>query len=1066
MPTFHKYLSTFQINSDNAIQKTSTLTDAEQQLLTEWKQAVSGGEESNWEKRLEYGAHTQETCVAALRSTMTTQQDEERAHLNKLLQALGSDIRILVQNESYPTNRLLPFQDLWTDAAKTLSAWLIDSCAQFDNANISGSALVDIETYLVRRLVEVTEQATWEMFNKYRKPGEFMLASLCADASRNTTVEIYGSFINMLKEEKLAPLLSSYPVLARLLNTVVRNWWGNIRSLLERVSVDRKFLASTFGISSTAPLTAIQFSLGDSHKGGQAVAILSFETEDADEYKLVYKPKNIKLEASFNTVLSLYSQTSHEDCLRSVKVLGRKDYGYTEHIEHRPCTSLKDLKHFYFNSGRLMAFLYLLGCTDCHYENFIAHSDQLILVDPETLFEFGYSPLDIESISLPHRLADSVLRTGMLPHWIFVGPARIPVDVSCLGVESPSNDSQQGWGWSHINTDAMRPCLTAVPFEFRKCLPYKKGDENIAFEYIDEIVDGFKHQSKHILINKEKWLSQDGFLTIFRDCCRRIVLRNTRVYAALQQQQLSPYGLRSEAHQGIILEKLVRSYLRFENSSTASQLLAEEIYQMENLDIPFFTAPLNPESENDIVGSYSRSAEGIASAANRIESLEDELISFNTAIISNVLNLCKASRSKQADVVKLHISDEQTDSSASPSEELKKRLARSIGDNVLATAIKASSGQLDWLGVDVNSYGSKLQFGVLGDSLYGGKIGVALFLACLGSSYLPKSRKILEPIMQMLESKDQSLTRRYIRGHALGMSGIGGILLGLLCMRNADQELSERYNSAAKMLSCHLTDDDILRDMSFDIIGGCAGLIGPLILCGSDRGLSLAVQAGKRLAQCQGHDGAWVNRQISNYGLTGFSHGSSGIALAIFNVMKYTNDSALVDVVTKALQHERDLYNYSMRNWPDLRNSTSSFCSSWCHGAPGVLLSRLGFWGTKLHDDSLCTELRSGIETCSREGQDIDTLCCGRTGRSIILTLAAKILPGNLSTDCIKVSNILINTVLKHSSPKNPVNFKLYPRGCLQVQTPGLFNGVSGIGLCLMDQRITECIISAALLPS
>src|SRR5262249_14760705 len=144
-----------------------------------------------------------------------------------------------------------------------------------------------------------------------------------------------------------------------------------------------------------------------------------------------------------------------------------------EYVPHNVCVSEQELCSFYRNAGRLTAILYLLGCSDCHNENLIAHRDQLLLVDAESLFQGTpfMRNTDRRSSAVRNRLWDlignSVVRIGLLPQWHFSGDERTPHDVSALGIQPPQSEYEQGIGWIGLNTDGM----VSSRVERAACLP-------------------------------------------------------------------------------------------------------------------------------------------------------------------------------------------------------------------------------------------------------------------------------------------------------------------------------------------------------------------------------------------------------------------------------------------------------------------------------------------------------------------------------------------------------------------------------------------------------------------
>ena len=306
----------------------------------------------------------------------------------------------------------------------------------------------------------MAEQALWELFNRERTPGVMLLARLGAngDGSGPPVRETYARFVQHQLAAGYEPLLAEFPVLGRLLATVVQLWLEANQEMFERIEQSRDALAQAFNISPQADLSGIRQGLSDPHRGGRTVTILTF-TNEAGERHVVYKPKDMGVDQAYQRYLGTLNGLSDLPPLRTLTALARASYGFMELVEHRPCRSEQELARFYRHAGRLMAVLYLLGCTDCHYENLIASGDQLVLIDTETLLEADpadhINAVEQSRSGLSLSLQDSVLRTGLLPRWLFLGGAKkIPFDASALGVAPPEANGETP-GWLAVNTDGM-----------------------------------------------------------------------------------------------------------------------------------------------------------------------------------------------------------------------------------------------------------------------------------------------------------------------------------------------------------------------------------------------------------------------------------------------------------------------------------------------------------------------------------------------------------------------------------------------------------------------------------
>lgn len=114
-----------------------------------------------------------------------------------------------------------------------------------------------------------------------------------------------------------------------------------------------------------------------------------------------------------------------------------------------------------------------------------------------------------------------------------------------------------------------------------------------------------------------------------------------------------------------------------------------------------------------------------------------------------------------------------------------------------------------------------------------------------------------------------------------------------------------------------------------------------------------------------GSEGLYWDKSTKNIkGLCGFSHGAGGVGYVFLELGRYFNNAAFYWVAEQAFAYENHYFNEEMGNWPDFRKGyfdsktfeehkeeylkeNKSFftspgnMSAWCHGAPGIGLSRL-----------------------------------------------------------------------------------------------------------------------------
>jgi lantibiotic modifying enzyme len=244
---------------------------------------------------------------------------------------------------------------------------------------------------------------------------------------------------------------------------------------------------------------------------------------------------------------------------------------------------------------------------------------------------------------------------------------------------------------------------------------------------------------------------------------------------------------------------------------------------------------------------------------------------------------------------------------------------------------------------------------------------------------------------------------------------------------------------------------------------GCGGLIGPLLRIGGPRALRLAEEAGDRLARGQDACGGWILPGVGPTALTGFSHGAAGIAAALARLYSVTGSARHLDAAAKALRYERETFDGLAKNWPDFRGpydpEAPRFMLSWCHGAPGVAVSRLCLAATPLWDRLAQDELNSALDSTATPDLGGDSVCCGRFGRAAILRLAAS---ANGAPQWRDRAAALERQAFSAKRAAGVYSF---------LDILGLFTGLSGVGLALLDsvatpeRRMLPSILSAGLYP-
>ena len=276
-----------------------------------------------------------------------------------------------------------------------------------------------------------------------------------------------------------------------------------------------------------------------------------------------------------------------------------------------------------------------------------------------------------------------------------------------------------------------------------------------------------------------------------------------------------------------------------------------------------------------------------------------------------------------------------------------------FGNRICREAIR-HNGKTNWIACASESglKVSKSYYQALKGDWYSGTSGIAFFLAHLyeySNETLHKTIAI-EAIHHALDRMED------IEYGKLGFhSGITGIAFSAI---NVGEKLHqiELVNKGLSLLEG--LNQLPLKEYTLDIIDGCAGAIPVLLKVikkypSSDLN-ELLQKMGNYLLQKSQQEKigcSWNTMEHGTKGnLTGYAHGASGIAIALLELWKYTNNNQFLDAANNGFIYEESLFVKNQKNWPDLRTTPNessdindeTVCScAWCHGAPGIGLARL-----------------------------------------------------------------------------------------------------------------------------
>lgn len=954
--------------------------------------------------------------------------------LQKVIDRFGQDLVPTIPYLEEP----VPFQDLCIPFIETGLAEL-----RFPD-RWEEIAAAGVKPVLCRQLlgwlVSMSGWALLEEFSLFRLAQQPMMARLIFHLPNYHSTQLYQQFIAKQKQEAMGNFFRTYPVLARLMSRVTELWIEATQEFIDRLDKDYEFLLTAFGAE--GKIEKLQPDLGDPHNGARTVSAFEFSSG----HKVVYKPRSLVVEQVFGEWVDWVNSLDNLLPLKTARVFDRGGYGWMEFVEPQDCHDRKDVSNFYQRLGQLLALLYILGGNDCHYENLIAQGDCPILVDLETLLHHEFIetvPLELRSGSEALYLAQeylrrSVLRVGLLPRWENSGDKTI--DLSGMGIGTDQEIAQIP-KWEDVNTDKMR--ITQAPLYAKptNSSPVLNDQPVNPVEYAEEFVTGFRQLWETVAQNKER-----APLEKLQNLPLRTIYRPTQTYSRVLDCALKPQYLRNGIDFSIELERLARPLLWMEKAHPLWGLVEAEMRSLWQYDMPFFRSNSSStdlwEGKNLLLKNCFELT-SLQAVQKNLDNLTPSHLEEQVSLIRSSLyaiDLSSAPKSTPRSITWQPIPP------ATPSEAIDRAIT--IGEELAKRAFYGQDGSVAWIGLGLVPESDKFRLQPVEYCLYDGSVGIGLFLAALyQETQDARWRKLalgaIQPLEFLLDNQD--LMPIFIESVGIGgAAGLGSIVYGLT---KISQFLGE--NSlliTADRVARLITPEVIKSDVVYDVIGGSGGAILSLLalyrVTGKAHLIDRATQCGEHLLEQRsptitGHR-AWKAPDLEH--LTGFSHGASGIAYALLELYRVNKRPEFLQCAQEAIGFEEAVFIPAEQNYPDFRSSRNSPMNSWCHGASGIALARLGCL-TTLDNTELRTAIDRALNTTATAGmQPIDHLCCGNLGRIETLLTASLVLDREDLSHTVKCQ---LANLLRRAQRDG---FYLLPHLPKAVFNPGFFQGMSGIG--------------------
>lgn len=780
----------------------------------------------------------------------------------------------------------------------------------------------------------------------------------------------------------------------------------------------------------------IRINDSDFHNQGKAVATIKLNSGE----KIIYKPHSMENEKGYMNLLQWISKRIGIEQYQYA-ILSYETYSWCEMISYNSCMRQQELRRYYERLGVQLFLAYILGTKDLHSENLIAHGEYPVLIDLETLVNVSYDQKRETSFQeVCYQLSESVLYTGILPFYHF-NKEGDGIDIS--GISGEKNQQYPIKVPMIINpyTSDMKVEYIYPKTKRAKNLALLKGEFIAPTKFVEDIIEGFKLGYLCILRRRKEFEKE---LLKIDHLQSRYLLQDTQRYNMLLLASYHPSLLADIEARKEILCHIAKG------RRERDEIIEEEIQALWRGDIPYF--------------SYSlKDKELICSNGNKIENY------FETnpfkLIHEKMFKLSAGDMEKQCEFIRISMglmpeSIKGTRNDCYKMDETRmyihknKKYVQKVIDQLAAKIVNYAvwndeHTEVNWFVLQLSSYGkSTWDIHPMNMYMYDGLSGMLLIMYELQKRDKQKFYEYYDTLRKMLwvytDYMNENIDSEKIRNTGL-YNGEGSILYAYcLLYRNGETEYIKYAKRHAVVL------EKLLKyDQQFDLLNGNAGGAQALIylyeLTNDSTYLSYAEEAfsllENRAIEIEEGIGWLVGNKCPPY--TGLAHGNSGFLLPVASLLQHTGKEKYKILLQKILNYEELLYDEKLSNWRDVRGEMlkeTIGSVAWCHGAGGILLSRV-YCYERIEDENIREELKRDIIRAYQKlreywRRDSWSLCHGSCGNVWIMKRTKKIVEKIVNQE--KLPDVFYGQEEISLLTQERLN-------------PGLMNGYGGILLYLLN---------------
>lgn len=580
------------------------------------------------------------------------------------------------------------------------------------------------------------------------------------------------------------------------------------------------------------------------------------------------------------------------------------------------------------------------------------------------------------------KLANSVIHTGMLPVLTW-GRGNSRVLISAMGTEEKIKTPFKLPVVKDDKTSDIHIEYEPVEMQIKECIVRLNDQVINAADYTECIIRGFCRAYMVTMADKKVEVMLSGFF----DGRSRVVLRHTQQYAMYLMASFHPDYMKSRECRKALLNVIHKEG----ESSFMKEIHDYEIDSLLEMDIPCFEIDANSRSVYD--GNGGEHKEYLPCTPYESWRMHMKQMSYSDMecqcdYIRLSMEMLKASDGKKK-MFPTRIKGYDTDKERKIYSQIRKIVHRICSRAIIR---EQSAG---WAGLQFWDNGHwNLRSG--GIYLYDGISGIVLFLAKYLHDFEEKNASA-EEIYHLAVLRLKAYTDEIHKKQIYDKNLLTGIVNGESSVVYTYLYLFKLTGKRVWMIYAEKHFSIIERvwkeDSQLDYLSGNAGAIVVAVMLYKETGnlkyYEIAADMEKDLwkkGQETGNGYGWRLKGTDGP-LAGMSHGNSGFLMAYAALYECNHKAEYADKIQLLLRYEDSLYSEKAGNWKDLRESSGeSFMNAWCHGAPGILLSRMKLEELFPEDMQIKKDRLNAADSLFYGEQDEKIcLCHGMSGNLLIM---------------------------------------------------------------------------------